>query len=392
MAEQENWLKLLNTYTKETESPRDFWLWSGIFCIAAAFQRKVWLPFGMEKIYPNLYLMFVADPGWCRKGAPLGFARRILKEIKIPVGIDSPTKRHLTKRLAELTQTEIFQYLGKPMSQSAVPLISRELSSFLAVDPKQMIEVLTDIYDSHDDWEYGTSTAGEDKIKNLCVSCFFATTPGWIVKNLPEEAIGGGFTRRFAIVYGDKRSQSLPIPPIPDEHLYTELVEQLHTISLVVGEFSWQSEARQIYESWYNTIFQWALDTNDDRLHGTFSSIHVIAIKISMCLHIARSPSLIIEEQDINLAIELLKAMMAKAGNAFSSHGRSDLALDTDKVKDQIKILREISFKKLLRMNYRNLNKTDLWIVLDNLEAMGFVGTKTNTAGQQVITWNNRRI
>ena len=384
---QTNWLKLFDNYTKQTESPRDFWLWSGIFTISAALQRKVWLPFGMEQLYPNLYIMIVAEPGWCRKAAPIGLARKLLKEIEIPLGIDSPTKRHLTKRLAQISETQNFLHNGQTHFHASLPLISRELSSFLAVDPKLMIEALTDIYDSHDDWDYGTSTAGEDIIKNLCISCFFASTPRWIVKNLPEEAIGGGFTRRFVIVYGDKRAQSLALPPQPDPVLFADLAQRLKKISEMVGEFTWQPKAFTAYKTWYDGVYQWALDTNDERLHGNFSCIHTVAIKVAICLHVARKDTLIIELEDMSLAIKLLQSVMAKAGGAFSSHGRSEIAFDTDKIKDQLAIMRRISFKKLLRMNYRNVNKAELWSIIDNLETMGYLFLSLNTEGQNVINW-----
>ena len=72
-----DWIKTLGQYVEHTESPRQFWIWAGISTIASALQRKVWLPFGMETIYPCLYIMLVAHPGECRKGPPIAFSRKI---------------------------------------------------------------------------------------------------------------------------------------------------------------------------------------------------------------------------------------------------------------------------------------------------------------------------
>jgi hypothetical protein len=58
-----------------------------------------------------------------------------------------------------------------PKPQCPVALISKELSSFMAVNPKEMIEVLTDLFDSHDVWEYKTSEKGTDKLYGVCVNC-----------------------------------------------------------------------------------------------------------------------------------------------------------------------------------------------------------------------------
>jgi len=383
-----NWLKTLAEYVEETESPRHFWLWSGLFCISSALQRKVWLPFGLETIYPNLYLMFVAEPGWCRKGPPLGFAKKILLDIEIPVGIDSPTKRHLTQKLAELSKNQHFQYNTVTKSQASLALVSKELSSFLAVDPKSMIEVLTDLYDCHDVWDYGTSGAGEDFVRNLCIGCFFATTPGWIAKNLPEEAIGGGFTSRYILVSATERYKELSYPPIPSSELYRDLMIDLAKISQITGQIEWSKKAFLYYDSWYKTIKEWARNLGDDRLFPSFSRVHVMAIKTAIALHMAESNTLIIEEKDIQASVKLLTSVFNNASIAFSSHGRSRTAVETDRLKTQLKILKTVTFRKLLRLNYRNTNKQELSEILENLDAMGLVKLeRIAETNSEIIKW-----
>lgn len=383
-----NWLKTLQQYIEETESPRHFWIWAGLFCITSALQRKVWIPFGMEPIFPNLYVMVVAEPGWCRKAAPVSFAKKILLDIEIPVGIDSPTKRHLTQKLADLSKNQHFQYRNVTKSQAPLALVSKELSSFLAVDPKNMVEVLTDLYDSHSQWDYGTSSQGEDFLRNLCINCLFATTPGWIAKNLPEEAIGGGFTSRFVLVSGTERYKELSHPPVPPTELYRDLKIDLARISQITGEIEWAKDAFELYDSWYKTILAWARKVGDDRLFPSFSRVHVIAIKTAIALHIAESDSLVIEKWDIEGAIRLLTSVFDTASGAFSSHGRSRTAVETDRLKGQLKILKVVTFKKLLRLNYRNTNKLELSEVLENLEAMGSIRMeRTAETNSIIITW-----
>lgn len=383
-----NWLKTLEKYVEETETPRHFWIWGGIFCISAALQRKVWLPFGMELLYPNLYIMLVAEPGWTRKASPLSFAKRILSDIEIPVGIDSPTKRHFTQRLAELTKNQHFLYKGITKSQAALSLISKELSSFLAVDPKNMTEVLTDLYDSHDVWDYGTSSAGEDILRNLCISSFFATTPLWMARNLPEEAIGGGFTSRFVLVSGTERHKEISLPPTPPQELYRDLKVDLGKISRIVGEAKWGPEAFEYYDAWYKTILPWARDVGDDRLFASFSRVHTMAIKTAIILRIAEEDSLVIEKRNIEAAIKLLTSVFNTASVAFSAHGRSRTGVETDKLQAQLKILKTITFKKLLRLNYRNTNKLELSEILENLHAMGLIRTERSVeTNSTIITW-----
>lgn len=368
-----NWLKTLREYVEDTESPRQFWLWSGLFILGSAMQRKVWLRFGMETIYPNLFILLVAPPGWSRKGAPVGFAKKILEDVELPVGIDSPTKRHLTKKLAALSETEHFHYKGFNRGQAPLALVSRELSSFLAVDPKSMVEALTDIYDSHDKWDYGTSGKGEDIIRNICVSCFFATTPDWIAKNLPQEAIGGGFTSRFILVTGVGRYKEVFWPSLPDPAIYLNLKKDLEVVSRLVGEFSITPEAKKVYELWYPTIKPWAKSIGDERIYANFSRVHIQMLKTAMCLHVAEKDDLLIEAFDIERAITLIKTVYETAPEAFSGHGQSYIAVALDKVIKQCRDFGTITTSKLLKLNYRDVTKKSLLEILENLEVMKMV-------------------
>ena len=368
-----NWLQTLGEYVEDTESPRHFWLWSGLFTLGSALQRKVWLPFGMETIYPNLFIMFVAPPGWSRKGAPVGFSKRILEDIQIPVGIDSPTKRHLTKKLAALSESEQFMYKGMARPQAPLALVSKELSSFLAIDPKNMIDALTDLYDCHDKWDYGTSGKGEDFIRNLFISCLFATNPDWIAQNLPDFAIGGGFTSRFIICSGFDRYKNVSYPPIPPGETYNKLKRDLDVVSRLTGEFCWGKGALEYYDEWYDQIKAWADSIGDDRLYNNFSRVHVMAIKTAMCLHVSRSDSLVIELSDIKKGIFLIRQIFQTASEAFSSHGRNPIAITLDKVIKQVRIFGTITTNRLLKINYRDVTKTSLLEIIDNLETMKLV-------------------
>jgi hypothetical protein len=387
-----DWLQTLREYIEDTESPRKFWLWSGLWIIGSALQRKVWIPFGLDTIYPNLFILFIAPPGWSRKGAPVALAKRILEDIQIPVGIDSPTKRHLTKRLHTLSETEQFFYKGRNYGQAPLALPSKELSSFLAVDPKGMIEALTDLYDSHDKWDYGTSGKGEDLLRNLCISCLFATTPDWIANNLPEGSVGGGFTSRFILVSGLGKYKEVSWPPIPDAKIYKMLKKDLETIRHLVGEFQIEPEAKEIYDKWYATIEPWAKQLGDPRLYNNFSRVHVQVIKTAMTLHVAKKDSLIIEPSDMTRSIRLIRDIYNTASDVFSGHGKNPLAKTMDQC---IKLCREfgvITATKLLQLNYRDASRKTILEIVENLEAMKMIKAEADKdTGEIFITWQGKR-
>lgn len=387
-----DWLSTLRQYVEDTESPRRFWAWAGLWIIGSALQRRVWVDFGMEKIFPNLFIMFIAPPGWSRKGAPVGFSKKILEDIQIPVGIDSPTKRHLTKRLHSLSETEHFWYDGLKRGQAPLALPSKELSSFLAVDPKGMIEAITDLYDSHDKWDYGTSGKGEDILRNLCISCLFATTPDWIANNLPEGSIGGGFTSRFLLVTGLGKYKEVSWPPPPNPDIYKKLKKDLEIMRHIAGPFEITPEARKVYDNWYADIIPWAERLGDPKLYNNFSRIHVQLIKTAMCLHIARDDSLIIEPKDMNKGIKIIKEVYDTASEAFAGHGKNPMAVVMDRCIKAVRTSGTITARKLLKLNYKDASKKTIAECIENMEEMKMVRVEICEKTKECfVVWIGRR-
>ncbi len=391
----ENWLITLMDYVEETEAPRVFWLWSGLSTIASALQRKVWIPFGMETLYPNMYVMLVADPGECRKGAPLSFSKKILQEIGVSVFADSPTKRAFTKELDEIRKMSLFHVPGDPIPKvhSSMSVVSKEFSSLLAVNPKEMIEVLTDLWDSHDEWEYKTSDKGKDKLVRVCINAFIGTTPRWLTNNLPPEAIGGGFTSRVVFVYAREKYKWLALPPPPNDELYQKLKGDLKNINQLVGAFKFGDHAEDLYVSWYNTIKDKSKDLSDDRLKGNLARLHAYVLKSAMAIHVAYSPELIIEEADLVKSIKIVESCLANAGDALGGHGSSRTAAGVERIMRQIQLIEKIPFAALLKANYRETNRVELTEILETLEGMKVVKLDSTidnfTGGRKItqVTW-----
>ena len=379
-----NWLHTLSEYVEETESPRHFWAWAGIYALTSALERKCWLPFGMETIYPNLFVMLIAPPGRCRKGSPAGFVKKILLDIGVNVFVDSASKRALTQEMDKISKNhacsfKILDPEGIEIYQSQCPicLVSKELSSFFAVNLKEMVELLTDLFDSHDKWDYKTSGKGEDCIHGVCLSAFFASTPRWVARNLPEGSIGDGFTSRFVVVYGDEKYKAVPIPPPPPAVLYRKLTDDLSRIKQLSGEFKFSPEAERMFRGWYGRIQKKAKKTFDERIGVFLEREHVIAIKTAMGLHVAYSDTLTIEVQDIKQAIALVEEIEASIPIAFGGHGRAEIAQGMNSVSYQLRIMKKATMGELLRLNYNNLTRPELVEIIHSLRTMGQVETES---------------
>jgi len=386
-----NWLKTLGNYVEETESAREFWLWSGLFTLCASMQRKVWLPFGIEPLFPNMYILLVAPPGKARKALPISLCKRLLEAVKVPVSVDSMSKRALTKELAASSTLGFFEYEGKPRQQTSLAIISKELSSLLAVDPKGMIEILTDLYDCHDTWTYKLKEEN-DSLFNICVSCFLGSTPKWIAENLPEIAMGAGLSSRITMIMGYDKYKRITLPPIPPEKIYEDLIYDLGIISTLVGEFKWEPSAYALYDKWYQELDRKYQEVKDDRLHPFLERIHVMVLKTTMALRVAYSNELIMVVDDIGRSIDLLEQVLNTASDALAGQGRSRTSVDIERILTQIRMAKKISFSEILTLNHWHTNKSELQEVLDTLVAMKSIKPTDYTKdGDTLYEWNPKK-
>ena len=367
----ENWLKSLLELVEDTEAPRLYWLWGGLLTISSALQRKVWIPYGVEDVFPNLYVCIVARPGE-RKAAPISLAKKMLEGIYVPVSVDSSSKRALTKELAASAETEQFQHPdGKPRKMSTLAVISKELGSLLALDKENMIIALTDLYDSHETWKYKTSDKGHDFLYNVCLTLFAATTPRYIINNLPPEAYAEGFASRVAWISERPIYKSVPWPKPFSSSLYKALVHDLHTINTLVGEFRITPTAKAIFDTWYVKIPERKAALRDERLRGNLNRLHFLILKVSMVLKMAKSNVLVVEEDEMGQAIDFVEEIFDTTPRAFGQSGYSRLSPMIDAVRQQVRMLGETTIRELMQMNLRNLSPTELEEVLKTLEIIG---------------------
>lgn len=366
----QNWLEELKIFVKQTESPKHFWLWSGIFMICAAMQRKIWLPFGIDALFPNLYLLLVAPPGKCRKGSPINLAHKFLTKVEIPIAVDSSSKRTITKEMAELSRVQQFEWEGQLESHCSIAIISKELSSLLALDPKGIIELLTDLFDSHQVWQYKTNTQGNDYLYGVCINLFVATTPDWMGKNLPAEAIGGGWASRAIIVYGDEKNKRITVPPPPPAASRKKLIHDLGIIAQLKGPFAFHPMAFQIFDKWYNSIDDKYTWVNDSRLLPFIERMHIHILKVAMALHVAYSDELVLLPGDIEVAIDLVETILVNCTQALGGHGRAELGSEVHKILQQIRQRKKISLRQLIQMNYTDATYSDFEEITKTIKNM----------------------
>lgn len=318
-----NWLVDFGKWTvPRSEAPESFIMWSGLFTLAAAIRRHIWIPkryMGSYDVSPNLYVMFVAPPGK-RKSTTITYATELLKDIP---GITQSPER--------ITKEALLHAMTKSPDGS-VYITSSEFGEFIVKSGPDMYSFLTDAYDSKEKMDATTLSRGPETILKPCVNLLGATTPKWIADNMPESVIGGGFASRPVFIFEETvRTRQLYYDHL-DHEKFDELKQNLFTDLAWIaqnlnGEVKLTSEQKEFTEDWYRKEAR-RVDEVDEKMQGFIERKPTLVHKVAMLVHIARSDTLELTMDDFTDAIRLLNAVEPKAAASFQAVGKNEYTAD----------------------------------------------------------------
>jgi hypothetical protein len=387
--ELSDWISGFVEFTENSEPPISFRKWTAVSCIAAALQRKCYLPWGSLTFYPNMYIILVAPSGKARKGTAMGPGYDLLADLEIKMAAEAITREALVRELRQVKGSYMNEHEVQ-ISHSSLTIFSKELTVFLGYQNHQLMSDLTDWFDCSNLWTYRTKTQGEDRITGVWVNLIGATTPHLIQSSMSLEAIGGGLTSRMIFVYEHKRGKSVALPMLtPDDHVLREkLLRDLERISLMQGPFVVDESFIEPWVPWYesqedNPPF------DDQRFSGYFERRAMHCLKLSMIMNASRSEEKVITSRDFFDALALLELAEKKMMFAFSGVGKGMNSDTMSQVMAELAVSRETTFQNLLRKFYYDVDKFTLSKIIETLEAMGAV-TISRDSGQQIIKFTGK--
>lgn len=390
--ELEDWISAYLRYTDNSEPPKSYHTWTAISCIAGALQRKVYLTWGYEILYPNLYVVLVGPSGKCKKGTAMSLGLEILKETEVRVVPEDVTRAQLIRRMAEAVSTFRDPTRNTVVFHCSVTCFSEELSVFLKKNNIEFLATLTNWYDSRDEWTYETKHAGIDKIQGVCFNFLAGTAPDWIPAILPQEAIGGGFTSRIIFVVEENKFKTVPSHTLSEEELKLKgaLIRDLQRISGMAGEFKLSSDAGDAYEQWYSDQDKRSAlgspAVSDPRFAGYVERRATHARKLSMVLAASRTNERIVQLRDFERAVDLLVKAEVNMSRAFGGVGRSQYAQATESILSYLSRRNgvAVSRSELLGEFWRDIDSQTLKLVEEVLTQMKVVDISIDTKGNEV--------
>jgi hypothetical protein len=267
---------------------------------------------------------------------------------------------------------------GRPMRYKATSEIGVMLSEMSTSIGKKsytegFVEILLDLYNPRDTWEWRTKTNGKKKLERTYLSFIAATTPSAFKESIPKVAAGDGFLSRCVIVYQSHTNRRFPVPrEVKSGPTKSELSQRLAWVAeRALGEYKLTPEAMTTYEDWYYKFKDYLDDSPTDQ--GFRGRMDINLLKVAFLIHVQHydnGPECDITKEDIEEAINIIKITYSLSQELIGEIGE-DLAKQVGRVLHILKNHGRLTRTKLLQKSHVKVD--ELNEVLDYMCQMGIV-------------------
>jgi len=351
---KDGWLNTYRQYVGKQESPTQFHFWVGLTVISAALRRHVWVDRGAYQIYPNQYVLLIAESASCRKSVAMKLGLEILKSLKdIKVIHERCTIEGL---LDVMKKVFISPTTGRIYKEGPIVIHADELSNLFGKSTYtgDLISFLTAAYTSSASLEFLTRNRGYAQVEGPCPVIISGTTPEQMGIIFPIIALSGGFLGRVITVIGRRgRRES---HPIVIKELVAPLVHDLYEISQLEGEMKLTPSCEKEYDDWYQSL----TEPPSPEVAPFFERKHDHVLKTAMLLSIAESSDMIITERHLHMAMEAIDSVEMQIPRAMELIGAT---IESQVVDLVLRIIRRnpegIKHSVLLRKLQRRIRNAD---------------------------------
>lgn len=258
MARKRNdWIESWVEYSSPLPSPGLWRRWAGIFILAAAMERRLWIKTSIGNLYPNLYVVLVGPPG-VGKTLMTSQVRNFLYTLTdekdqnaFHLAAASETHASLVDSLKDATRRYIPPDMGEIQNYNALTLVSNELGVLLPEYDPAMMSKLTDLYDGYPYSERRRGNNINFTIPSPTINMIAATTPSFLVDTLPEGAWDQGFLSRSMLAFSAETMYRDLFSDIKfQDVLVRELGEDLRRVFALYGKMSFTDEAVSAIQNW----------------------------------------------------------------------------------------------------------------------------------------------
>lgn len=311
-------------HTSIYESPTSFWKWSSYATVSAILRDHCYLRQGDSSLYPNIYILLLAESGGHRKGRPVELSETLVNKINNTKVISG--RASVQAILDELARAETDKVTGKILKVGSAIFYAPELAAGIVSDP-EALKILTDIYDyKANPYKSRLRTGPCFNLERIVFSMFGASNEDMLRDLFDSAAVKGGLlARTFLVVPNEFRPSNslLDIDPQERKDSLNKVLTELIKISELKGEFIFTQEAKDEYKSWYGDFRQSYAARKE--ASGVVGRIHTSIIKLAMVLA-ANDVQMEIRKEHIERSIDECLSLIPNYSIFTMSHGKSELS------------------------------------------------------------------
>lgn len=325
-----NWLAEYLHLTERLEAKEQLHMWTALCVMSASLRRRVWLEMDYGTVFPNLYVIIVAESAKARKSTATDNGYNLLRDALPEMRImqDSMTSQGLIKALNRPTQVIRDDKIQEEL-HSDVAIFADEVANLFSYDKvrsSQLVIFLTRTYTCPAVYDHTTVRDSIVRLHNLYPVLLGATDPRNL-KVLPPDAVGGLTGRLIWVIEGDRRANNPGWKKDDRAHLEKillreYLIHDLRRISNLQGEMHAEESAMKMYDNWYEELSK--KDSKDPDTDAFYHRCHVTALRVAMLFSVSESDSLIISQKHMAAGITAVEAQLPEMKRATMWHGSSD--------------------------------------------------------------------
>jgi hypothetical protein len=331
------------TYTAGQPTAQLYREWAGVMAISGALTRRVWIHTSpsMPFLFPNLYIMFVGDPG-SGKDIAINKVRKLWQEVNfqadptwgLNLAAQSLSAKGLVDALAHNNAQLFLDHNSRRDPFHSVLVCTPELGTLVPEYKPALIANLCDLYGCNDSFgDQVRNGKGEATlIEKPHLAFLVGGTPSFLVSAFPEEAFEMGFFSRTILVYSSdinrvplyKNESDDRQDRLTADKQWASLVADAKRIAHLAGQFRVPETIREQINSFHEKdCDKTAINYSRFRDYNTRRSLHLQ--KLAMCYSVSRGNDLTLTQHDWDRALALLlkteKLMPRIFSNIRSSRG-----------------------------------------------------------------------
>lgn len=381
-----NFLQAYHIYSSGNEAPDAFHAWAAYAVLSTCCGPNLWKDMGtIGNIQPNLYIMFVGPPG-IKKSTAKDIARRLVGKIHtpkhpLPIAPASSSKEAFIKFMSEEKSPcqMSFAWQDKLRKYTKASIYSDEFVNLVQVggDPLGWVQILTEIYNPQPTFDAATISRGSVNLPYPYITLLGCMTPELTRSLINENALSGGFSRRTIYIFANRNSKPVPEPIITPDQIEAEksLIEHGRRIQALTGRFEFSDAGRKLYNTWYDQNFEELENATSAAQQNFLQSKSVQVIKVAMLSRLALSDQLILDEEEVQLAIALVTEAQKHIDTIFSGVGRNPHAATMSGIQQFIKLHCErpphyVTRKKIYAAFLNHAQQKDIDTLIEQMTAV----------------------